>query len=157
MEVAANCVVSINFTLQNDKGELLDSSPDEAPLVYLHGADGIIPALEQTLAGKAIGDAFSVTIAPEQAFGPHQEDLVVEVPRGNFPEGQELSPGMQFQAQDPDSSDSRILTITLVSDETVTVDANHPLAGMTLCFEGTVHDVRAATPEEIDHGHPHPA
>lgn len=154
MEVAAQTVVSINFTLQNDKGELLDSSPDGAPLVYLHGADGIIPALEQDLAGKATGDGFSVTITPEEGFGHREDGLVVDVPRANFPEGQELSVGMQFQAQDPEGSQTRLLTITVLGDETVTVDANHPLAGMTLCFEGTVDGVRAATAEEISEGRP---
>ena len=77
-----------------------------------------------------------------------------DVPRGNFPEGQELSPGMQFQAEDPNSGDTRLLTITVIGDDSVTVDANHPLAGMTLCFEGTVHDVRAATEDELSEGRP---
>lgn len=154
MEVAANCVVSINFTLQNDKGELLDSSSQGAPLVYLHGADGIIPALETGLAGKAAGDAFSVTIAPEHGFGDREDELIVDVPRGNFPAGQELAPGMQFQAEDPNSGDTRLLTITVVGEDSVTVDANHPLAGMTLCFEGTVHEVRAATDDELNEGRP---
>ncbi len=155
MEVTEKCVVSINFTLQNDKGELLDSSSEGTPLVYLHGADGIIPALEQGLAGKAVGDAFSVTIAPDDGFGQREDGLIVDVPRGNFPADQELSPGMQFQAEDPNSGDARLLTITVVGDDSITVDANHPLAGMTLCFEGTVHEVRAATQEELEHGHPH--
>lgn len=154
MEVAANCVVSINFTLQNDKGELLDSSSEGVPLVYLHGADGIIPALEAGLAGKAVGDAFSVTISPDQGFGAREAELIVDVPRGNFPEGQELAPGMQFQAEDPNSGDTRLLTITVVGEDSVTVDANHPLAGMTLSFEGTVHDVRAATQAELSEGRP---
>ena len=154
MEVASNCVVSINFTLQNDKGELLDSSSEGSPLVYLHGVEGIIPALEEDLAGKTAGEEFSVTITPEQGFGDRDDGLIVDVPRGNFPEGQELSPGMQFQAEDPNSGDTRLLTITVIGDDSVTVDANHPLAGMTLCFEGTVHDVRAATEDELSEGRP---
>lgn len=154
MEVASNCVVSINFTLQNDKGELLDSSSEGTPLVYLHGVEGIIPALEQNLAGKAAGDAFSVTIKPDEGFGPRDDGLIVDVPRGNFPEDQELSPGMQFQAEDPNSGDTRLLTITVIGDDSVTVDANHPLAGMILCFEGTVHEVRSATEEELSEGRP---
>ena len=154
MEVAAETVVSINFTLQNDKGELLDSSPDGAPLVYLHGTDGIIPALEDNLAGKSEGDAFTVTITPDEGFGARQDGLVVDVPRSNFPEGQALEVGMQFQAQDPNSEQTQLLTITVIGDETITVDANHPLAGMTLCFEGTVDNVRAATAKEIEEGRP---
>ena len=154
MEVASNCVVSINFTLQNDKGELLDSSSEGSPLVYLHGVEGIIPALEADLAGKTAGEEFSVTITPEQGFGDRDDGLIVDVPRGNFPEGQELSPGMQFQAEDPNSGDTRLLTITVIGDDSVTVDANHPLAGMTLSFEGTVHDVRAATEDELSEGRP---
>ena len=154
MEVAADRVVSINFSLENDKGELLDSSPSDAPLVYLHGAEGILPALEQSLDGKSAGDEFSVTITPDEGFGEHDKSLIVQVPRENFPDGQDLQVGMQFQAQDPDGSDSRILTITVVGAESVTVDANHPLAGMILTFTGTVNDVREATPAEIDQGRP---
>jgi FKBP-type peptidyl-prolyl cis-trans isomerase SlyD len=154
MEVAAERVVSINFSLENDKGELLDSSPSDEPLVYLHGAEGILPALEHSLDGKSAGEEFSVTITPDEGFGEHDKSLIVQVPRENFPDGQDLQVGMQFQAQDPDGSDSRILTITVVGEESVTVDANHPLAGMTLTFTGTVNDVRAATPAEIDQGRP---
>jgi FKBP-type peptidyl-prolyl cis-trans isomerase SlyD len=154
MEVAAERIVSINFSLENDKGELLDSSPSDAPLVYLHGAERILPALEQSLDGKSAGDEFSVTITPDEGFGEHDKTLIVQVPRENFPDGQDLQVGMQFQAQDPDGSDSRILTITVVGEESVTVDANHPLAGMTLTFTGTVNDVRPATPAEIDEGRP---
>ena len=153
-EVADNCVVSINFTLKDDKGDVLDASPAGEPLVYLHGAQGIIPALEAGLVGKVVGESFSITIDPANGFGDRQEDLIVSVPRNNFPEGQELAVGMQFLAQDPESGDTRLLVITEVSEETVTVDTNHPLAGTTLCFEGSVHEVRAATQDEIDQGHP---
>ena len=154
MQVAVNCVVSINFTLQNDKGELLDASPKEAPLVYLHGGEGIIPALEACLAGKAIGEEFGLTIAPEEAFGPHQAELIVKIPRTSLPADLEPAPGMQVQAEDQQSGTARVLTVIDVSGDSVTLDANHPLAGMTLRFEGTIHDVRSATQAEIDEGRP---
>lgn len=154
MEVAAKRVVSINFSLENDKGELLDSSPTDTPLVYLHGADGILPALERGLEGKCKGDEFNVTITPDDGFGPREAGLIAQVPRENFPEGEEISVGMQLQAQNPESGETRTMIITAITSESVTVDGNHPLAGMTLCFAGTVHEVRDATPEELNEGRP---
>jgi FKBP-type peptidyl-prolyl cis-trans isomerase SlyD len=153
-EVAANCVVSINFTLRDDKGDVLDASPADEPLVYLHGAEGIIPALEAGLVGKTVGEEFSITLEPADAFGDRQEDMVVSVPRSSFPAEQELQVGMQFQAEDPDSGDTRLLLIAEVGADTVTVDTNHPLAGITLSFQGNVHEVRTATEEEIAQGAP---
>jgi len=153
-EVAANCVVSINFTLRDDKGDILDASPAGEPLVYLHGAEAIIPALENALAGKAVGEEFSVTVEPADAFGDRQEDMVVSVPRSSFPVEQELEPGMQFQAEDPDSGETRLLLISAVDADNVTVDTNHPLAGITLSFQGNVHEVRTATEAEIAEGSP---
>jgi len=153
MLIGNNCVVSINYTLKNDSGSVMDESPEGQPLVYLHGAAGIIPGLETELTGKAIGSEFKVSITPEEAYGEHQPHLVQQVERNQFPADIDLTVGMQFQAQT--EGGPMPVIITELSDETVTVDGNHPLAGLNLHFEGSIADVRDATEEEISHGHPH--
>jgi FKBP-type peptidyl-prolyl cis-trans isomerase SlyD len=153
MLIGENCVVSINYTLKNDSGAVMDESPEGEPLVYLHGAAGIIPGLENELTGKTAGAEFQVTIKPEEAYGEHQPHLIQQVPRSAFPEDMELAEGMQFQAQT--EGGPMPVTITGVSDDLITVDGNHPLAGLTLHFTGSIADVRDATEEELQHGHVH--
>lgn len=153
MLVGPNCVVSIYYTLTNDQGEVMDQSPEGQPLSYLHGTSGIIPGLEKELTGKVAGDAFEVTINPEEAYGPHRQEMVQEIPRGSFPPDIEIQPGMQFNAQTPNGPVT--VMVTAVQEETVIVDGNHPLAGKTLHFEGKIDTVREATQEEMDHGHAH--
>ncbi len=153
MLIGANSVVSIQYRLTNNAGELLDASNEGEPLTYLHGAGNIIPGLESELLGKAVGASFTVVIAPEEAYGVRQDHLVQEVPRDAFPDPEQLETGMRFSAQ----SDQGMLSvvITAVSPETVTVDANHPLAGETLHFDVRIEEVRPATAEEVEHGHAH--
>ncbi len=153
MLIGANSVVSIQYELTNNSGEVLDASAEGEPLTYLHGAGNIIPGLEDALLGKTAGAEFSVTIAPEEAYGPRQEHLVQQVPRDAFPDSGELQIGMQFSAE----SDQGMLSvvITAVSPDSVTVDANHPLAGETLHFAVRIEEVRQATDDEIAHGHAH--
>lgn len=153
MLVGPNCVVSIYYTLTNDAGEVMDKSPEGQPLNYLHGAAGIIPGLEKELTGKVAGDDFNVTITPEEAYGPHQKEMVQQVPRSSFPGDVDIVPGMQFNAQTPNGPVT--VMVTAVEEEMVTIDANHPLAGKTLHFEGKIDAVREATQEEMDHGHAH--
>lgn len=153
MLVGPNCVVSIYYTLTDDDGEVMDQSPEGQPLSYLHGAAGIIPGLENELTGKVAGDDFKVTINPEEAYGPHHPEMVQELPRTSFPEGMEIQPGMQFTAQS--NNGPVTVVVTRVEGDSVTVDANHPLAGKILHFEGKIDSVRDATPEELDHGHVH--
>jgi FKBP-type peptidyl-prolyl cis-trans isomerase SlyD len=155
MQIEDNCVVSIHYRLTNDSGELLDASAEGAPLAYLHGAEGIIPKLERELSGKAPGDAFKVKILAAEGYGERRDDLVQDVPRQAFPESAEISPGMVFSAQSEDGQSSQNFTVVSVAETTVKVDGNHPLAGVTLHFEGTIHSVRPATDEEKAHGHPH--
>lgn len=149
MIIDINRIVSIRYTLTNGEGEQLDRSPDGEPLVYLHGAAGVLPALETALAGKSAGDSFDVTIAPAEGFGEHQPSMIQSVPRSALLIEQELEVGMQITAQTEHGD--RPVTITAMDDDSITIDANHPLAGMTLRFEGRVEDVRAATEEEIRH------
>ncbi len=153
MHIAKNTVVSLHYTLTNDKGEILDSSIGQSPLVYLHGVGGIIPGLEQALLNRQPGDKLKVTIDPEEAYGDHDPQQVQRVPRSAFQGVDEIEVGMQFTAQGEHGVVS--VTVVAVDAETVTVDANHPLAGVRLHFDCEVVDVREASHEEISHGHVH--
>ncbi len=148
MQIANDCVVSINFELTNDRGELLDRSRDGEPLVYLHGISGILPALEEGLSGKSPGDAFEVHIAPEEGFGTPQQELIAQVPRSAFPNAEELVVGMQVQGRS--DTEERQFVVIAMDDASITLDGNHPLAGMTLCFRGDVVEVRPATEDELE-------
>jgi FKBP-type peptidyl-prolyl cis-trans isomerase SlyD len=153
MLVGDNTVVSIQYTLKNDGGEIIDQSPEGEPLTYLHGGTGIVPGLENELKGKAEGGDFKVTIKPADAYGFHVPDMVQEVPRTSFPADIDIQIGMQFNADSPNGP--MMVSVTAATDEIVTVDGNHPLAGITLHFEGKIETVRDATAEELDHGHVH--
>lgn len=153
MQIEKNTVATIDYTLTDPNGQVIDSSKGRQPLAYLHGASNIIPGLETALDGKNVGDNVNVTIPPEQGYGPRDPNLVQPVPRSNFQEIKEIRPGMQFQAQTADGA--RVVTVVQVDDQNVTVDANHPLAGMELKFDVKIVDVRKATPEELTHGHAH--
>lgn len=153
MIVAKDTVVSIDYELKNAQGELIDSSAEGEPLVYLHGNQNIIPGLEKELEGKKANDKVKCVIPAAEAYGERDEELVFAVPRAEFADADSVKPGMQFQAQQEDGV--HIVTVVKVSDTEVTVDANHPLAGMPLHFDVTVKDVRVATEEELTHGHVH--
>jgi FKBP-type peptidyl-prolyl cis-trans isomerase SlyD len=153
MQIGKNKVVSIDYTLTNDIGQVLDSSNGRAPLSYLHGNGSIIPGLEAALDGKSSGDALQVSIPPEQAYGVKDESLVKSLPKNLFRGADDIQVGMQFQAQT--QGGPRVVTVVGVEEENVTVDANHPLAGQTLNFDVKVVEVRDATAEELTHGHAH--
>jgi FKBP-type peptidyl-prolyl cis-trans isomerase SlyD len=154
VNIEDKCVVSIHYTLSNDKGEKMDSSAGGEPLKYLHGARNIVPGLEAALDGKATGDKLKVVVKPEDAYGEINPALIQKVPRSAFEGVAEIKPGMQFQAQGPQGQ-VQLITVVEVGDDEVTVNGNHPLAGEELHFEVSVEDVRAATDEEIAHGHVH--
>jgi FKBP-type peptidyl-prolyl cis-trans isomerase SlyD len=152
MKIAAQVVASFEYHLKDDEGQLIDSSEGNGPLSYIHGTGSIIPGLEQELEGKAVGDELDVRVPPEKGYGLRDERMIHEVPREKFPPG-EISVGMQVQARGPEGDS--ILTIVGVEDEVVRLDANHPLAGVALNFQIKVVEVRAATPQELEHGHVH--
>jgi FKBP-type peptidyl-prolyl cis-trans isomerase SlyD len=153
MQIAKNTVATIDYTLTDPSGQVIDTSKGRQPLAYLHGASNIIPGLESALEGRGAGESLAVTVPPEQGYGPRDPNLVQPVPRSNFQGISEIKPGMQFQAQTPDGA--RVVTVVNVDPQNVTVDANHPLAGVELKFDVKVVDVRPATPEEVTHGHVH--
>lgn len=152
--IGDNTVVSMHYTLTNDQGKVIDSSEGEEPLTYLHGAGNIIPGLETALIGKVADDALQVTVAPEEGYGEVMQELIQTVDRAAFGEVKDLEAGMAFEAQGPDGQVQRVV-ITHITGDQVTVDGNHPLAGATLNFDVKIVSVRAATEEEIAHGHVH--
>jgi FKBP-type peptidyl-prolyl cis-trans isomerase SlyD len=153
MQITANCVVSMHYTLKNDAGGVIDSSSGGEPLAYLHGAGNIVPGLEKALEGKQAGDQLSVKVAPEEGYGVRDEALVQQVPRRAFQGVRDIKPGMRFNAQS--AQGPMQVTVTGVQGDLVTIDGNHDLAGQTLNFEVEVTSVREATAEELMHGHVH--
>jgi FKBP-type peptidyl-prolyl cis-trans isomerase SlyD len=154
MKIAKDTVVSLNYELFDSTGELLERVEEQ--ISYLHGGyDGIFPLVEEALHGKNVGDQISVTMEPDDAFGEYDHNLVEVEPRSSFPK--EVSVGMQFEGAPEASEDEDFLLFTVVevTDDEVTVDGNHPLAGKTLTFNCTVTGVRPATGEELEHGHVH--
>jgi FKBP-type peptidyl-prolyl cis-trans isomerase SlyD len=153
MVIAQDKVVVIHYTLKNDAGEVLDSSSGGEPLAYLHGQGNIISGLEQALDGRKAGENLSVRVEPADGYGVRDDSLVQQLPRRQFG-GTNVHPGLQFHAQ-TDKGHARVVTVTRVQGDMVTVDGNHPLAGEVLNFEVEVTDVRDATQEELEHGHVH--
>jgi FKBP-type peptidyl-prolyl cis-trans isomerase SlyD len=153
MPIERGTVVTLAFELRNARGEPLED--EDARLAYLHGGfGGIFPKVEEALEGKEVGHEMAVTLEPEDAFGEYDAELMRVEPRDRFPETLEV--GMQFEGVPGDrAEESRIYTITDITDDTVVVDANHPLAGERLWFRCAVSDIRHATPEELTHGHVH--
>jgi len=147
-------VVRIHYVLRSETGEVLDSSDASEPLEYLHGAQNIVPGLEQGLLGASTGQKLRVKVPPEGGYGPRAPDAVHAFPRAAFPEGMEVEPGMSLQAEGEDGQSLPVWVLS-VEAERVMVDFNHPLAGQTLDFEVTVAGLRDATSEEMAHGHPH--
>ena len=146
-------VVTIHYTLRDDDGDVVDSSIGGEPLEYLHGAGNIVPGLENALAGKGIGDTLKVTVAPADGYGEKQGEPR-RVPRDAIPKDADLEEGMQLFVRGPDGEPFPVWVVA-VADDHVMLDANHPLAGENLHFEVEVTAVRAATKEEVEHGHPH--
>ncbi|MBL8383494.1 MAG: peptidylprolyl isomerase [Burkholderiales bacterium] len=156
MKVGRDSVVAISYALFDAQGELLERT--SAPVHYLHGGhDGIFPLIEQALQGKAVGETARVKLEPGDAFGDYDEMLLRVEPRELFPEALEV--GMRFEGipgdADAAAQGGAIFTVTDIAEGKVVLDANHPLAGMALVFECTVEAVRAATGEEVAHGHVH--
>lgn len=153
MQIENNRVVSIAYTLKDNDDNIIDQSEDGS-FCYLHGASNIIPGLEDALTGKGSGDELSVTVPPEEGYGVRDDARIQNVPREMFPADQEITAGMQFHAQSPDGH-AIMVTVAAVEDDQITVDGNHPLAGVELNFVVKIMDIREATAEEIEHGHVH--
>jgi FKBP-type peptidyl-prolyl cis-trans isomerase SlyD len=155
VQIAADSVVLIHYTLKNDDGKVLDSSAGGAPLAYIQGHGNLVSGLEKALEGKSQGNRIEVTVAPADGYGTRNEALVQRVPKRSLQGAGEIRKGMQFQAQTDEGM--RVFTVSTVAGDMVTLDGNHPLADQTLHFNVEVVEVRGATAEELEHGHVHGA
>lgn len=152
--IGENQIVSIHYKLTNNDGDVLDSSDGQEPLSFLCGAGNIIPGLENALTGKATGDKCQVTVQPEDGYGEIVPEMIQIVAKAAFQGVESIEPGMSFEGKGEDGSVQRVM-VKAVDDEGVTIDANHPLAGVVLNFDVEVVSVREATDEERAHGHAH--
>jgi FKBP-type peptidyl-prolyl cis-trans isomerase SlyD len=149
VNIAAHKVVSIEYTLTSDAGEVIDTSVGRDPLVYLHGARNIVPGLENALEGKGKGEMIEVSVPPAEGYGLRDDRLVRNIPMRKLSDGK-LQVGQQLRAET-----GHVLTVRAIKGDYATVDANHPLASQTLHFKVKVLDVRDATAQELEHGHVH--
>jgi FKBP-type peptidyl-prolyl cis-trans isomerase SlyD len=154
MPIQKHSLVAIEYRLTDNEGEEIDSSGEDGPLTYVHGMQEIIPGLEKALEGRNAGEQFQVTIEPEDAYGDRYEELCIEMPRDEFEDELELELGMQFNLTDEDGEEI-VVTVIDFDEDSVVVDGNHPLAGVTLNFDVKIHEVRPATPEEIEESGSH--
>ncbi len=160
MQIAQNTVVSMHYRVATAEGEHVDASAPGEPLVYLHGHSGIIPGLENALTGKTAGDKVETEVAPAQGYGDYDQGLDLVVTMDAFPADARphLQPGFRFRAEHPTKDGEQVIfTVAKVEGEQVFVSGNHPLAGKTLRFQVEIAEVRAATAEELSHGHVHGA
>jgi len=146
-------VVAVHYVLTDDANVVLESTLDEQPLTYLHGAGNIPPRMESALSGLRQGDSVNVVLDPEDAYGTRVEEAVVRLPRTHFPPQANLEPGTQYSANGPDGNRYPIWIVSEEGDEVV-VDFNHPLAGVRLHYELSVEAVRHGTPKEFEAGEP---
>ncbi len=149
MQITKNTVAAIHYTLRDNEGNVIDTSSGREPLNYLHGAGNLIAGMEEGLEGKSKGDKFQLKIEPAKGYGEKDPAMIQQVPRSAFGD-QDVRPGMKFS-----TNHGNVVTVTHVGLESVTVDANHELAGVELNFDVEVMEVRSATNEEISHGHVH--
>jgi FKBP-type peptidyl-prolyl cis-trans isomerase SlyD len=152
MQIGDKTVVRFEYTLKDDGGQVLDTSDGREPLTYIHGGGNIIPGLEKALVGKSAGDSIEATVPPEEGYGRRDDSLVRNVPIRKLSDKNPVA-GRRYRAQLEEGV--AIVMVTSVKGDYATVDANHPLADKTLHFAVKVVSVRAATDEELEHGHVH--
>lgn len=155
LKIKEGMVVSLDYTLRLDDGEVVDSSEGDEPLQYLHGYGQIIPGLEKALVGLTVGDSKTVVVPPDEAYGDMDMEAFEIVPRSMFPDDLELEEGLELSLRDAETDEPFDATIAEIRETEVMLDFNHPLAGETLYFEVSVPAIRPATAEELAHGHSH--
>ena len=153
MNISDKTVATIDYTLKDAAGVIIETTEGDQPLVYLHGVGTILPTLEGALAGKQAGDRVELTLTPEDGYGERDAELIEVVDRSQFPDAEDLAVGMMFHV--PTEEGDVTVTISDIDGDNVTIDGNHPLAGETLQFDILVREVRDATTEELEHGHAH--
>ncbi len=153
MTIQDKKVVSFHYTLSNRDGEQMETTRDKEPMTYLHGAQNIIPGLENAMAGRSVGDEFQVTLEPADAYGEKKEANIQRISSKHFRFPKKLKPGQIVGLQTRKGPVQ--VTIVKVGRFNVDVDSNHPLAGQALIFDVEISAVRDATEEEMSHGHAH--
>jgi FKBP-type peptidyl-prolyl cis-trans isomerase SlyD len=153
MQIAHDSVVTLEYTLKDASGETIDSSDGE-PLSYLHGHGELVPGLERALLGRKEGDSLQVEVAPEDAYGEHDPERIIEIARDELPDDVEPEIGLELSTDGPDG-EPVTLWIVDIEEDRITLDGNHPLAGQPLHFSIKILVVRDATAEEREHGHVH--
>ena len=148
--IGDNLIVNIHYTLTDDDEKVIDSSTDFEPLVYLHGANSIIPGLENALTGKAEGDTLQVYIEPDEAYGASNPELIYTADIASFQNIDDIKVGMKFETRTPEDN-MQLVTVIEIDGDLVTIDSNHPLAGLSLNFDVEIISVREPTPEEMDY------
>ena len=147
-------VVNLNYVLTNEEGSVMDQSSEDQPFFYLHGFGNIIPGLENGLEGLSVGTKKDIQVQPNDGYGTRNDDLIMKVPKTQFPSDVEIEVGMQFQSQNQNGQPV-VFEVIELSDSEITVDGNHPMAGKTLNFNIEVLTIREATKDELKHGHVH--
>lgn len=151
--ITTHKVAEIHYTLTNEQGETVDSSRDQEPLAYIHGTETLVPGLEKELEGKSAGDTIQVKVSPAEGYGERSPELMQRVERQLFQFDGDIEVGMRFEAEAEHGVE--LVTVMAVDDHTITIDANHPLAGEILNFDVEIMTVRDASAEELEHGHVH--
>jgi FKBP-type peptidyl-prolyl cis-trans isomerase SlyD len=155
VDISADRVVLIHYTLKDDSGAVIDSSAGGEPLAYIQGHGNLVAGLEKALEGRHEGETVEVSVAPADGYGVHDAGLIQRVPKRSLQGSGGIKKGMQFQARTEQGM--RLFTVMAVVGDMVTLDANHPLADKTLNFKVEIVSVREATTEELEHGHVHGA
>jgi len=153
LKISKYKAVTVHYSLSNNEGEVLDSSEEGEPLSFIHGIGALLPSLERSLEGKPVGEKIIISIEPEDAYGLRDESLVHTVTRDAFGDVDKLEVGMCFQSSEGQEAEG--ITISRINGDQITVDGNHPLAGVVLNFDIDILSVRDATEEELKHGHIH--
>ena len=150
LTIQPNTHVTIDYELRDEEGDMLEASAGEGgePIRYVHGYGMLVPGLEAALVGLQTGDERDVVVPAEAGYGEYDDDLLLELDRSELPDPKGVAVGDEFVAESPDG-DEIAMSVVEVRDDLVLVDANHPLAGMTLKYHVTVRDIRPATDEEI--------
>ncbi len=154
MTIEDKKVVTIEFTVKNaTTNDVIESSVGSEPLIYLHGFNNLVPGLEKELTGKKVGDKYDINVTPEEGYGVRDEALVQEVPMAAFEGVEKVDVGMEFTADGPNGP--VVVEVTKIENDMVTIDSNHPLAGIALAFSGEIQEIREASSDELEHGHIH--
>lgn len=154
MTVKKDKVVEMHYTLKNDAGDVIDSSQGKDPMPFLQGHGNIIPGLEKALEGMKVGETCDVSVEPEHGYGVHHPEGIQEIPMSALQGIDNLEIGMQLQSQD-EQGNPFVVHVKEIKDDSIIIDANHPLAGETLHFNVSIEAIRDASKEELEHGHVH--